>query len=111
MMKYGILSDHFEGVGAKYLTEVEVNRFLSNQHEFQGVGAFREILGLLLKVCNFLQHFIGWTMMRITSQPLSIRSAHGMMHGGINQTAALSIAFTTLLILKRLCKGYMLVIC
>ena len=45
MMKYGILADSFEGAGAKYLTEVEVNKFRSNQHEFQGVSAFRTLLG------------------------------------------------------------------
>ena len=45
MMQYGMLADHFDGAGAKYLAEVEVNRLLSNQHEFQGIGAFREILG------------------------------------------------------------------
>jgi hypothetical protein len=40
-----MLSDHFDGVGAKYLTEVEVNRLRSNQHEFQGVSSFRSFLG------------------------------------------------------------------
>ena len=44
-MKYGLLSDYFDGAGAKRLTEVEVNRHRSHQHEFQGVGAFRTILG------------------------------------------------------------------
>ena len=45
MLKFGMLSDLFEGAGAKYLTEAEVNRFRSNQHEFQGVGALRRFLG------------------------------------------------------------------
>ena len=45
MLKYGLLSDIFEGAGAKYLTEVEVNSLISNQHEFQGVGALRSFLG------------------------------------------------------------------
>ena len=44
-MQYGMLADHFDGAGAKYLAEVEVNRLLSHQHEFQGIGAFRKILG------------------------------------------------------------------
>ena len=45
MMQYGILSDYFAGAGAKYLAEVEINRFISHQHEFQGISTFREILG------------------------------------------------------------------
>ena len=44
-MKFGMLADHFDGAGAKYLAEVEVNHLLSHQHEFQGIGAFRAILG------------------------------------------------------------------
>jgi len=44
-MKFGFLSEHFVGVGAKYLTAVEVDQFRSNQHEFQGVGVFRQFLG------------------------------------------------------------------
>lgn len=44
-MKFGILSDYFEGAGAKYLTDVEINKATSNQHEFQGVGSFRRFLG------------------------------------------------------------------
>lgn len=44
-MKFGFLSDLFEGVGAKHLSEVEVNKLRSHQHEFQGVGGFRAFLG------------------------------------------------------------------
>ena len=44
-MQFGTLADHFDGVGAKYLAEVEINLRISNQHEFQGVNAFRKILG------------------------------------------------------------------
>lgn len=44
-MKFGILVDYFEGAGAKYLTEVEINKARSNQHEFQGVSSFRQFLG------------------------------------------------------------------
>ena len=40
-MKFGALSDFFDGAGAKYLTEVELNK----QHEFQGVSGFRKFLG------------------------------------------------------------------
>ena len=44
-MKFGVLSDYFDGAGAKRLTEVEINRRRSNQHEFQGVGVFRRFMG------------------------------------------------------------------
>jgi len=44
-MKFGVLADLFEGAGAKVLTEVEINRQRSNQHEFQGVSGFRAFLG------------------------------------------------------------------
>ncbi|NOD62038.1 MULTISPECIES: type II restriction endonuclease [unclassified Ruegeria] len=44
-MKFGVLADLFEGAGAKALTEVEINRQRSNQHEFQGVSGFRAFLG------------------------------------------------------------------
>ena len=37
-MKFGVLADLFEGAGAKVLTEVEINRQRSNQHEFQWVS-------------------------------------------------------------------------
>ena len=40
-----MLADYFDGAGAKFLADVEVNHLLSNQHEFQGIGAFRTILG------------------------------------------------------------------
>jgi len=44
-LKFGVLSDLFNGAGAKNLTAVEVDRFRSNQHEFQGVSGFRAFLG------------------------------------------------------------------
>lgn len=44
-MKFGSLADLFRGVGAKYLTAVEIDRQASNQHEFQGVGGFKTFLG------------------------------------------------------------------
>jgi hypothetical protein len=44
-LKFGILADLFVGAGAKFLSAVEVDRFRSNQHEFQGVGGFRAFLG------------------------------------------------------------------
>lgn len=44
-MKAGALADHFRGVGAKFLTATEISPQTSNQHEFQGVGTFRQFLG------------------------------------------------------------------
>lgn len=44
-MEFGVLSDLFDGAGAKYLSAVEIDRVRSNQHEFQGVGSFRAFLG------------------------------------------------------------------
>lgn len=44
-MKQGRLSEYFLGVAAKRLTEVEANVLRSNQHEFNGVRALREMLG------------------------------------------------------------------
>lgn len=44
-MKQGSLSEYFQGVAAKRLTEVEANVLRSNQHEFNGVKALREMLG------------------------------------------------------------------
>lgn len=44
-MLTGLLSDHFDGVAFKYLSEVEINSATSNQHEFNGVDALIDILG------------------------------------------------------------------
>ncbi len=44
-MKQGSLSEYFQGVAAKRLTDVEANVLKSNQHEFNGVKALREMLG------------------------------------------------------------------
>lgn len=45
-MKHGMLSDLFTGVVTKRLTSVETITKKSNQHEFQGVLPFRNLLGL-----------------------------------------------------------------
>jgi len=45
-MKKGHLSAHFRGVAAKFLSAVEVNLFLSNQHEFNGVAGLKQLLGI-----------------------------------------------------------------
>ncbi len=44
-MKRGMLADYFVGVAAKTLTAVEVNRHISNQHEFNGGLQLRTLLG------------------------------------------------------------------
>lgn len=44
-MNPGFLSSYFTGVAAKLLTNVEADRAVSNQHEWNGVTALREILG------------------------------------------------------------------
>ncbi|SDX83426.1 EcoRII C terminal [Allochromatium warmingii] len=44
-MKKGYLSQYFEGVAFKMLSGVEVNSLISNQHEFNGVGELKKILG------------------------------------------------------------------
>ncbi len=44
-MRYGSLSDHFTGIAAKRLTAVEADTSVSNQHEFNGVAALRQLLG------------------------------------------------------------------
>ncbi|MCU1180715.1 type II restriction endonuclease [Stenotrophomonas muris] len=44
-MKQGSLSEYFQGVAAKRLTEVEADVLKSNQHEFNGVKALRQMLG------------------------------------------------------------------
>jgi hypothetical protein len=44
-MKNGFLSQYFDGVAAKILSEVEANILVSHQHEFNGVGGLRQILG------------------------------------------------------------------
>lgn len=44
-MKWGVLREKFRGVAWKRLTPHEVDPKVSNGHEFQGVGALRELLG------------------------------------------------------------------
>ena len=41
----GVLTDIFDGAAAKYLSAVEVDRFVSHQHEFNGVASFRAVFG------------------------------------------------------------------
>ena len=44
-MRRGFLSDYFVGIAAKRLSAVEADRRSSNQHEFNGTVALRQILG------------------------------------------------------------------
>jgi len=44
-MKRGYLKDHFPVYGYKKLAEVEVNPAKSNEHEFNGVAAFKRMFG------------------------------------------------------------------
>ena len=44
-MKRGYLSDYFDGVAAKRLSAVEVDAFISHQHEINGVEGLRKLLG------------------------------------------------------------------
>lgn len=44
-MKRGYLSEYFDGVAAKRLSVVEADVITSHQHEFNGVGGLRDILG------------------------------------------------------------------
>ena len=44
-MKQGYLSEYFEGVVAKRLSAVEASLDRSNQHEFNGVGTLKKLLG------------------------------------------------------------------
>lgn len=39
------LSNHFKGVAAKLLSEVEINPSKSNQHEFNGINELKRLLG------------------------------------------------------------------
>lgn len=45
-MKSGYLSDYFKGFATKKLSLVEVNRTISNQHEFNGAGKLKDLLGI-----------------------------------------------------------------
>ncbi|MRX39226.1 restriction endonuclease [Flavobacterium sp. LC2016-23] len=44
-MGNGLLSKYFKNIGAKRLSEVEVDPKVSNQHEFNGISGFRSMLG------------------------------------------------------------------
>lgn len=57
-MKSGYLSQYFEGVAVKRLSAVEADVIHSNQHEFNGVGGLRELLGEPEKKQHFTATFL-----------------------------------------------------
>jgi len=44
-MKNGYLSQYFDGVAVKTLSQVEANNLVSHQHEFNGVDGLKKLLG------------------------------------------------------------------
>lgn len=57
-MRQGYLSEFFSGVAAKVLSAVEADVFRSNQHEFNGVSALKELFGIGAGRQNFPARFI-----------------------------------------------------
>lgn len=72
-MKFGMLADFFDGAGAKYLTEVEINKARSNQHEFQGISGFREFLGTPAEKKTYNARFL-WLGDEEDEEPLSLEA-------------------------------------
>lgn len=83
-MENSVLSDYFEGAGAKYLTDVEVNRLISHQHEFQGVGVFRNILGTDSSKVPFDATFY-WLSDDEDEQPVTINTSCTWYDARLNQ--------------------------
>ena len=57
-MKRGFLSEYFQGVAAKTLSAVEADPNASNQHEFNGVGDLKQMLGESATPTKFDTRFI-----------------------------------------------------
>lgn len=57
-MRQGYLSEFFSGVAFKALSAVEADLFRSNQHEFNGVAALKELFGTGDGRQNFAARFI-----------------------------------------------------
>ncbi|AFA48639.1 type II restriction endonuclease [Acetobacterium woodii] len=55
-MKKGYLSQYFEAVAQKELSSVEVDKAISNQHEFNGAMTLKKIFGVTRK--SYSAHFI-----------------------------------------------------
>lgn len=60
-MKSGFLSQYFDGVAAKVLSEVETNILVSHQREFNGVEGLRRILGEPLGKVKYSTKFMYFT--------------------------------------------------
>lgn len=57
-MRHGYLSEFFSGIAVKVLSAVEADLFRSNQHEFNGVAALKELFGTGAGRQNFEARFI-----------------------------------------------------
>lgn len=57
-MKAGYLSEYFTGVAAKRLSAVEASRFVSRQHEFNGVESLKRMFGLATGKQRYKARFV-----------------------------------------------------
>ena len=60
-MKNGYLSQYFDGVAAKYLSQVEANILVSHQHEFNGVDLLKKLLGAPAQKVKYNAKFMYFT--------------------------------------------------
>jgi len=60
-MKNGYLSQYFDGVAAKILSQVEANILVSHQHEFNGVDGLKKILGTPAQKVKYNAKFMYFT--------------------------------------------------
>jgi len=60
-MKSGYLSQYFDGVAAKTLSQVEANGLVSNQHEFNGVDHLKKLLGAPAQKVRYNAKFMYFT--------------------------------------------------
>jgi hypothetical protein len=60
-MKNGYLSQYFDGVAAKTLSQVEANILVSHQHEFNGVDGLRRLLGTPTQKTKYNAKFMYFT--------------------------------------------------
>jgi hypothetical protein len=60
-MKNGYLSQYFDGVAAKILSQVEANILVSHQHEFNGVDGLKKLLGAPSQKVKYNAKFMYFT--------------------------------------------------
>jgi hypothetical protein len=60
-MKNGYLSQYFDGVAVKTLSQVEANILVSHQHEFNGVDGLRKLLGEPAQKISYSARFMYFT--------------------------------------------------